>query len=410
MVASYLKQDVLLSCHEVLDSVRSSNLHFSCQEIPYSLYITIRKTLVNAQHVPAIPIKIDEMNDKLVKPVIEDNVALDKELEGLKSELEASHSIAKELEDKMDDAESKLFKHFKEVKQLRDKHSDEVNTIKNVIKNNKSEKDTIKSEISNLKKLSKSKDKDIYNLGNKISNLQDTVAKLKADSGKFKEEKNNFEKEIKKLKKKIEKSEVNTNINLKPILHSVSIQNVSSSPQTQPETSFQKPSSAEADTLSLTPQSKLISLKNMIPNYLNSKMPHKASPTFSSQTSTAATASSGLPPSSALSPDSSNSSLPYFIWPSNTKSPARSRSPHTPPGKPPPSASTAQPVSTSQFCSSLVTPAQAFGSPLDSTDSARPGMSKSEIEDKFILDLVLEGILVKMTDRHNYIMISILLS
>ena len=90
--------------------------------------------------------------------------------------------------------------------------------------------------------------------------------------------------------------------------------------------------------------------------------------------------SSWLPPSSALSADSTNSStsLPYFIWPSNTNSQTRSRSPHTPPGTPPPSASTAQSLPTSLPSSSPRIPAQASGSL--TSDSAGPIMSGSDIE------------------------------
>ena len=52
----------------------------------------------------------------------------------VKPELKASRDIIKELEHKLDEAESKLFKHFKEGKQLNDKHNDEIKTLKNVIK------------------------------------------------------------------------------------------------------------------------------------------------------------------------------------------------------------------------------------------------------------------------------------
>ena len=36
-------------CDEILRCIRSSNLHFTTQETPYSLYVTVRKKMINEQ-------------------------------------------------------------------------------------------------------------------------------------------------------------------------------------------------------------------------------------------------------------------------------------------------------------------------------------------------------------------------
>ena len=78
MVTSYSHQQVSVqqSCDAILHSIRFSNLHFTMQETPFSLYVTVRKkhvmdkiepienndTLLNSELV-----EIKEKYDMLVK-------------------------------------------------------------------------------------------------------------------------------------------------------------------------------------------------------------------------------------------------------------------------------------------------------------------------------------------------------
>ena len=50
MAANFLQQNVQASCVQILSSVRSSNLNFSCQETPFSIYLTIRISPVRFHH------------------------------------------------------------------------------------------------------------------------------------------------------------------------------------------------------------------------------------------------------------------------------------------------------------------------------------------------------------------------
>ena len=109
----------------------------------------------------------------------------------MKQGIEASHNISKKTDHKMDAAESKLLKKFKEVKQLRDNHNDELHTIKTVIKNTNSEKMS-----------SKVKDKKPFIILRIKLLICKILSEQKSEAGKLKEETNSFEKEIKKLKRK----------------------------------------------------------------------------------------------------------------------------------------------------------------------------------------------------------------
>ena len=46
---------VNISCDSVLNSVRTSGLNYSCQETPYSLYLTLRKSFTQPRHVHHVP-------------------------------------------------------------------------------------------------------------------------------------------------------------------------------------------------------------------------------------------------------------------------------------------------------------------------------------------------------------------
>ena len=136
---------IAISCDKILNSVRSTNLNFSCQETPFSLYLTIRKSLVkfNNPHKPPAQANVvdnDGASDNLA--IVEENIALKNNLKRLENELEISRNISKTLESKVEAAEATLFKHYKEIQQCKDtigKRDDENKALKNVIKNNNSD-------------------------------------------------------------------------------------------------------------------------------------------------------------------------------------------------------------------------------------------------------------------------------
>ena len=137
------RETIAMSCDEILNSVRSTNLNFSCQETPFSLYLTIRKSLVKFNHAQKPPAQTNvnaSTSDYL--NIVEENIALKNNLKSLENELDASTNIVKILESKVGVAEATLFKHYKEVQQCKDtigKKDDEIKTLKNVIKNNNSD-------------------------------------------------------------------------------------------------------------------------------------------------------------------------------------------------------------------------------------------------------------------------------
>ena len=311
---------IAISCDEILNSVRSTNLNFSCQETPFSLYLTIRKSLVKFNHAYKPPAQAnvvdnDNASDNLI--IVEENIALKNNLKRLENELEISRNISKTLESKVEAAEATLFKHYKEIQQCKDtigKKDDENKALKNVIKNNNLEMSKNNGDLNGFKKILKVKEKDIHNLETKNYNLQETIVKSKEASSKPKEDKRKLEKEIKKLEKKPAKSEDKPN----------PVTSLSSNISTSTTNSFS--SSIISSTFTNASSDSLNNLFSTIPPLLAIATPLKvkAETPPRPRTTTPPTKSSSTPPTS----------------PRPSSSPA---SPHTP-ASPPPSTSEATPA------------------------------------------------------------------
>ena len=180
-----------------------------------------------------------------------------------------------------------------------------------------------------MKKVLKAKEKEIYNLENVNLNQLENIRRIKEDSKKSKVEKTNLEKQLKKSEKKKFNSDKaslnNNNSDLPSNTQSLLIPQSFSSASACPLDSSWSASggleklAVEAETLS---------------SYFNAS-------------ESEISASSWLSPPSELQTDPtiSPTRLPISILPSTTIS--TTRSPHTPLGTPPPSASTMQPLPTS---------------------------------------------------------------
>ena len=111
------KSPITISCEHVMESVRSSNLNFSCKETPYSLYITIRKSLTK--------VSIDSNcwrssspifeNEDSMKRLVEENNKLKQMLENCRSDLESSEELLKLSETRTEAGQVKLSKRCQEV-------------------------------------------------------------------------------------------------------------------------------------------------------------------------------------------------------------------------------------------------------------------------------------------------------
>ena len=163
---------------QIISSARSSNLNFSYQDTPYSIYLTIRKTQIK-NNIQASSFQINESPEI----VLRDKEAFEKEnkllkntIDELKENLDSSHDSTKILEEKVATAEAEAKKFFEEMKKWKEaatKKDDEIKCMKNVINNNNAAILKVENEKTELKKNIKSKEKEIAEMENSNQALKE---------------------------------------------------------------------------------------------------------------------------------------------------------------------------------------------------------------------------------------------
>ena len=126
------------SLDRIIKSVRSSNLNFAYQETPFSLYLTIRKTVVKNNQSSSLQSSQENCQHD-VEALERENLSLKKSVCELEDKLSASKETTKILEEKVAVSEAETLKVFNQTKLGKDslaKKDDEIRCLKNVIKNN----------------------------------------------------------------------------------------------------------------------------------------------------------------------------------------------------------------------------------------------------------------------------------
>ena len=156
-------------CGKILLSVRSSNLNYSCQETPYSIYLTIRKTWIK-HHQPQYALQADEQCHRQ-PPESKSEIELkDREIHNLRSQvddlkdkLKASKCAEDELRNQVDSAAVEVNRQKKETEKVVKKKDNEIDILKRSIQASTANHDKLCYELQNFKKTIKYKDDEIHN-------------------------------------------------------------------------------------------------------------------------------------------------------------------------------------------------------------------------------------------------------
>ena len=180
------------SCDRILHAIKYSNLTFSLQETPYSVYLTIRKKFLKEA-----PLKVSNQ-DKLEHEILrlkDVNNLLQNDLAEEIDNHSDSQNIIKLLEDKLEHIEAEVMKQCKKFKTDKEDLEVEARELKAAIKNDNdvSAKNLVELSVA-LKATKACKDK-ISNLENNQRKLEEKVQEL--------ENKNN---QLKAANKKIQKN------------------------------------------------------------------------------------------------------------------------------------------------------------------------------------------------------------
>ena len=137
------------TCGRILQTVRTSNLNYSCQETHYSIYLTVRKSL--SKHQQGL-----EAIQQLYQPDGQTHLlSLQSELADLNARLKASDDRNKDLKSK---AAAEVINHHVKLNDVLNKKDDEIKLLKASIKSSASEAERVNSEIRDFKKTLKSKE------------------------------------------------------------------------------------------------------------------------------------------------------------------------------------------------------------------------------------------------------------
>ena len=129
------------SCAQILKSVRNCNLNYACQETPFSIYLTIRKSWNKQHQTHASGPPVSEPLHDIAK-VVSENLSLKYELSEVQSQLETAKDITSEIETKVEAAEAEVYKVHKNTMKWKEAlavKDDEIKLLKITIKNNNSE-------------------------------------------------------------------------------------------------------------------------------------------------------------------------------------------------------------------------------------------------------------------------------
>ena len=181
----------------ILQSVRSSNLHFTIQETPFSLYITVRKKLF--REVIEVPTETEELKRQLTifkekfENIDQENREFKHLIEEKEKELKHCGNVVKDLSLKLEMARA-------EIKEVVAKNNDAIkihdvlsNTNKKInddLVRSKSESDNLKVDLRETRKAIKAKEKEEIRISSKLENLESSLKTLKQEKKEAINEKN----------------------------------------------------------------------------------------------------------------------------------------------------------------------------------------------------------------------------
>ena len=222
MATNFPLQTVQTSCDLVINSVRASLLNFSIHETPYSLYLTIRKSLSKSpnqifaqpqQHVePDVQVRDLESLQSRLKLVENANLSLKENYEEAVNECEACHKQIKDLESKVKDLEQVVASTEERVGADLRKKDKNVELLLHDKQNLERELETAEKNWKTSNKNVKIKDKEIYDLKKEKDKVTENLAQVKLEYTNLKAKVNKEEKVQLKTIKKTERKEFIENL------------------------------------------------------------------------------------------------------------------------------------------------------------------------------------------------------
>ena len=193
-------------CSEIQRSVRTSNLHFTMQETPFSLYITVRKKLVDAKvevHTENELLKTELVNlkDKCYN-LSQNNNELRLLVQNKEKDCKEKDDVIHNLNMKLEKSKGEVQENYIKCEDFKTKHdilSEAYKKAADNLSKSKSDNENLKQELKDTMKALKSKQKEEIRVSTKLSNLEASVKTLKHENKEVIAERKKLEKEKAKL-------------------------------------------------------------------------------------------------------------------------------------------------------------------------------------------------------------------
>ena len=201
---------------DIVQLVKTSNLHFVLQETPYSVYITLRKKLL-LEDSPFQSVK-DYSGSESLKTTLTKFQQKCEDLHQVNAELgnmiDDKDSLAHKLEMKLEKAKVETCEALKKAEKDNQRNLMRLNNLigKNKIADDelkvfKVENENLKNEVNHSNKALNNRDKEVNKLSKKIDNLEENVKNLKqknkdltSEEAKTSKENSNAQKQLTALK------------------------------------------------------------------------------------------------------------------------------------------------------------------------------------------------------------------
>ena len=151
------------SLNQILHSIRLSNLHFSSQETPHSLYLSIRKKTLN-QNSSFLPPAPPSSNCKERDTFKDKCEMLENKIESIRKEFESEISEHKKVFKESSDRAAKILRQTKVIEQL---ESDN--------KSLKAENEVLEKDMKNVKRDLKDNNKCVHDVKKHNGLLKETL-------------------------------------------------------------------------------------------------------------------------------------------------------------------------------------------------------------------------------------------
>ena len=207
------------SCQDIINCISQSSLNYSVNLTPFSIYITVRKSLSNSRNAPVTnnsmnigqnDCRIGEQQEvvKQSNPLTEqirelenENLCLRNSLDEALADIESKSEEMKIFKLKTSDMETRKEAAGTEIRKLNENIVQQIKVEKS---EHEEEKKTVIKENKELRKVVKESEKEIYNLRKEIKTESDSFIDLKV---KFEELSRTFNSEKKQQERKLRKQD-----------------------------------------------------------------------------------------------------------------------------------------------------------------------------------------------------------